>query len=219
MNHNELSFFKENKSSINEGKNKNFKLEKLKFYAKLIVFFLLFIFLFIALSKNYKINILKQFTSIKNIRPNDNKNCDYLDPIQLFNLRLEKGPITICQNEKSKHVCYQNDNGYYNKIFYEKNGVICKMENIVLDPSKSKYTNIIYKGPVDKINRGRPLLSKGFLNMKCKNKKNLKNTNKIYQSYFQSWNYNYDDSEELEELAPGKTIFFISKNQDSPNLF
>ena len=28
-----------------------------------------------------------------------------------------------------------------------------------------------------------------------------------------------DNSEELEELAPGKTIFFISRNQDSPNIF
>ena len=93
------------------------------------------------------------------------------------------------------------------------------MENIVLDPSKLEYTNIIYKGPVDTINQGRPLLSKGFLNMKCKNKNDLKNVNKIYQSYFQSWNYNYDKSEELEELAPGKTIFFISRDQNSPNLF
>ena len=55
--------------------------------------------------------------------------------------------------------------------------------------------------------------------MRCKNKKDLKNVNKIYQSYFQSWNYNYDDNEELEELAPGKTIFFISRDQNSPNLF
>ena len=92
------------------------------------------------------------------------------------------------------------------------------MENIVLDPSKLKNTNTLYKG-VDKINRGHPLLSKGFLNMKYKKKKDLKNINIIYKSYFQSWNYNYDDNEELEELAPGKTIFFISKNQDSPNIF
>jgi hypothetical protein len=91
----------------------------------------------------------------------------------------------------------------------------------VLDPSKSNHTNIIYKGPVDEVNQGCPLLSKGFLNMKCKNKRDLENYNNIYQSYFQSWNYNYDNdnNEKLEELASGKTIFFISRNQDSPNLF
>jgi hypothetical protein len=93
------------------------------------------------------------------------------------------------------------------------------MENIVLDPSKSRHTNIIYKGPVDKINRGRPLLSKGFLNMKCKIKNNLKKYNYFYKSYFESWNYDYDNIEKFEELAPGKTIFFISRNQDSPNIF
>ena len=57
------------------------------------------------------------------------------------------------------------------------------MENIVLDPSKSEYTNIIYKGPVDTINQGRPLLSKGFLNMRCKNKKDLKNVNKVFLKF------------------------------------
>ena len=95
------------------------------------------------------------------------------------------------------------------------------MENIVLDPSKSNHTNIIYKGPVDEVNQGCPLLSKGFLNMKCKNKRDLENYNNIYKSYFQSWNYTYDNdnNEKLEELAPGKTILFISRNQDSPNLF
>ena len=46
MNQNELSFFKGNKSSINERKNKDFKLEKLKFYTKLNAFFLFFIILF-----------------------------------------------------------------------------------------------------------------------------------------------------------------------------
>jgi hypothetical protein len=91
----------------------------------------------------------------------------------------------------------------------------------VLDPSKSNHTNIIYKGPIDEVNKGCPLLSQGFLNMNCKNKRDLGNYSDIYKSYFQSWNYTYDNnnSEKLEELAPGKTIFFISRNQDSPNLF
>ena len=93
------------------------------------------------------------------------------------------------------------------------------MENIVLDPLKSNHTNIIYKGPVDKIYKGCPILSKGFLNIKCKYKNDLKNYSSLYDNYFKSWNYDYDNNEELEELAKGKTIFFISRNQDSPNIF
>ena len=201
---------------------KKLKIYSLKFFTKLLVFFFLFIALIIILNKNYKIFILKKFIKVKeNIRPNNNEYCDNLDPIKLFKPRLENSPITICQYEKSKHICYQNNNEYYNNNLFLKNGTICKMENIVLDPSKSGHTNIIYKGPVDNINRGCPLLSKGFFNMKCKNKKDLENYNYIYKSYFQSWNYTEvnDNNEELEELAPGKTIFFISRNQDSPNIF
>ena len=201
---------------------KKLKIYCLKFFTKLLAFFFLFIALIIILNKNYKIFLLKKFIKVKeNIRPNYNEYCDNLDPIKLFKLRLENGPITVCQYEKSKHICYQNNNDYYNNNLFLKNGTICKMENIVLDPSKSGHTNIIYKGPVDNINRGCPLLSKGFFNMKCKNKKDLENYNYIYKSYFQSWNYTEvnDNNEELEELAPGKTIFFISRNQDSPNIF
>ena len=197
-------------------------MKKLKFQKSKIIFILFFIIFNIAINKNYKIFILKQFIKVKeNIRPNNNDYCDNIDPIKLFNLRLENGQITICQNEKSKHYCYQNINENYNNIFKFKNGVICKMENIVLDPSKSNHTNMTYKGPVDEVNQGCPLLSKGFLNMKCKNKRDLENYNNIYKSYFQSWNYNFDNdnNEKLEELASGKTIFFISRNQDSPNLF
>ena len=48
----------------------------------------------------------------------------------------------------------------------------------------------------------------------------LKGYNGIYKTYFNSWNYDYNISnEDLEELAPGKIVFFISRNQDSPNLF
>ena len=193
----------------------------LKICAKLVSILLVILFN-ILINKNYKIFILKQFIKVKeNIRPDNNDYCDNLDPIKLFSLRLESGQITICQNEKSRHICYKNSNENNDNILFVKNGVICKMENIVLDPSKSKHTNIIYKGPVDKVNKGCPLLSQGFLNMNCKNKRDLGNYSYIYKSYFQSWNYTYDNnnSEKLEELAPGKTIFFISRNQDSPNLF
>ena len=42
----------------------------------------------------------------------------------------------------------------------------------------------------------------------------------MYTTYFNSWNYDYEiEKETLEELSQGKIIFFISRNQDSPNLF
>ena len=44
----------------------------------------------------------------------------------------------------------------------------------------------------------------------------------MYNFYFDSWDYDYNienETEQLEELAPGKTVFFISRTQDSPNLF
>jgi hypothetical protein len=97
------------------------------------------------------------------------------------------------------------------------------MENIVLDPSKSRQSGLSFlNGPVDTKNHGMPLLSKGFINAECNPKKIFLNYNKIYRAYFNSWNYEYnsnDEKEELEELAPGKIIFFMSRNQDSPNLF
>ena len=94
------------------------------------------------------------------------------------------------------------------------------MENIVLDPTKWKSGGYIYKGPVDPSTRGCPLLSEGFFNMKCDNPVEYGGYDFIYDYYFNGWNYKYEDSEEkLEELAPGKIIFFLSRNQDSPNLY
>ena len=95
------------------------------------------------------------------------------------------------------------------------------MENIILDPSKSENTNYTYKGPVDSEKQGFPRLSKGFFNMNCKNPQHLENVNKIYDYYFNSWNYDYEEkkAEIIKELAPNKTVLFISRNQDSPNLF
>ena len=95
------------------------------------------------------------------------------------------------------------------------------MENIILDPSKAEKTNLIFKGPVDPEKQGFPRLSKGFFNMKCNNPNKLKNVNEMYDTYFNSWNYDYKDKEgeKIEELAPKKTVLFLSRNQDSPNLF
>ena len=146
--------------------------------------------------------------------------CDDLDPINIFNIRIKNGPVNICENNNSEHICYKNHEGYYNDIFYIKNGVFCLMKNIILDPSKCQMTEYIYKGPVDPINLGRPILSKGFFNMKCKEPIELYDYDEIYNAYFESWDYEYENKEEkIEELAPGKTIFFLGRNQDSPNLF
>ena len=138
-----------------------------------------------------------------------------IDPI--FNRRLEDKSTTICHSGNSNHICYKNKDS----IFVAQNGVICTIENIIIDPTKWEYDGFIYKGPVDDVNRGCPILKKGFFNMKCDNKKTeIEGYDKIYNSYFEGWNYEYDEKEEdIEELAPGKIVFFVSRNQDSPNLY
>ena len=151
-----------------------------------------------------------------------NSTCDLLDSINIFNLRIKNGPIEICNDNYTNHICYINHEGYYNNIFRSKNGVLCTFENIILDPSKFIKSNFIYKGPVDKKNKGFPNLTKGFFNTKCNNHKINFNFSKIYNNYFNAWNYDSNENnekEEPEELAPGKIILLISRNEDSPNLF
>ena len=161
------------------------------------------------------INNIKQYLGVKE---EIDELCNEIEPIHLFELRLNNTPIKICDNEISNqnHICYLNT---HNEYFYYKDGVTCIMKNIVLDPSKSSQTDIIYKGPVDSTHRGFPILQEGFFNMNCNSKNDFKNYNSIYTTYFNSWNYNYKGNEEIQELAPGKTIFFLSRNQDSPNIF
>ena len=103
-----------------------------------------------------------------------------------------------------------------------KNGVLCTMENIVLDPSKFNKTNLIFKGYIDNKRKGFPIISKGFFNAKCNYKEINFHYNSIYNDYFNSWNYDYNienETEKLEELAPGKTVFLISRFEDSANLY
>ena len=143
-----------------------------------------------------------------------------MDPISLFYLRIKNNEKIICDNGYSKHICYINNDYNYNQMFWHKDGVICMMKNIILDPSKSNPNKYIFNGPVDNTNNGFPLSSKGLFNMKCKFTNITEKFNENYNFYFDSWNYEYQNEEEkLEELAPGKIIFFISRNQDSPNLF
>ena len=189
-----------------------------KFKKKIVlIVIILFIIIFSIINNTKKLKEKKGKGDEKNTDPY----CDGFDPINMFNLRIKNGPKIICQNEESKHICYQNNDGYYNDVLWHKNGALCIMENIILDPSKAEKTSYIYKGPVDPEKQGFPRLSNGFFNMKCDNPNKLENVNKIYDTYFNSWNYDNKPKkgEKIEELAPNKTILFLSRNQDSPNLF
>ena len=126
---------------------------------------------------------------------NKNSFCDEVDPIFLYKQRTDRGPIIICSGEKSKHICYQNPyNNSYNNVFVHKNGTICIMENIILDPSYSRQSGLTYAdGPVDKSNHGFPLLNKGFFKAECRVNNSISlHYNRIYNTYFNSWNYEYD---------------------------
>ena len=148
--------------------------------------------------------------------PNDERlRCKSYGPFKAFNDRFQAEPIELCRSLKSNHICYVNNI----TRFVVKNGLACKMENFVLDPSKWKEDGYTYHGPVNNITRGCPILSHGFFNMKCEYQNNISNYSESYDNYIKAWNYNYYYEEKLEELAPRKIIFFISRNQDSPNLF
>ena len=192
------------------------------------ILFILYLLLFLLVLYFNDFDIKKKLNSRKlnyskyEKKFNNNSTCDLMDPIYIFNLRLKNKPIEICNSQKTKHICYTNNNGEENFLDF-KNGIICTMENIIIDPSKSRQTGFIYKGPVDKKKYGLPRLSKGFFNTKCEINNNIKfKYNKFYETYLNAWEYDYNgenEKERLEELAPGKTVFFISRNQDSPNLF
>ena len=150
--------------------------------------------------------------------------CQKADPIWMFDKRLEVEHDILCQGKNSTHICYRNAI----KSYQSDKGVICKMNDFTLDPSKWQNDTSEYRGPIDYKSKGFPLISKGFFNMKCYNQEyKMNEVNYIYEFYFNSWNYslydssnyNITDEKKIEELAPDKTIFFISRNQDSPNLF
>ena len=198
-----------------------------------IVIFFVFIFFIKINKKETKIELTNKiiFENIESNKdqeiivknednPNEISKCDDLDPINIFKIRIKNGPNKICENNNSEHICYKNHEGYYNEIFFHINGVLCLMKNIILDPSKCQMTEHVYKGPVDTIYLGRPILYKGFFNMRCKEPQDFYGYGEIYNDYFGSWDYEYENKDEkIEELAPGKTIFFLGRNQDSPNLF
>ena len=98
------------------------------------------------------------------------------------------------------------------------------MKNFYINISNWKEDGYVYNGPVNKKTKGVPLINNGFFNMICKVKNNISYFSSIYKSYFQSWKYYleqdnpFNQEKNIEELAPGKTIFILSRNKDSPNL-
>ena len=140
--------------------------------------------------------------------------------------RFKKTPTILCKSKKSNHICYQTSKYNSNhKIAEIKYGIICKSQDFILDPFKSSQTYFIFKGTFDKVHRGDPILSNGFFKMKCDIRQKIRKYHNFYKTYLESWKYekikNNNDRKEgpIPELAPGKTIFFISRNHDSTNLF
>lgn len=187
----------------------------------IIIFLIVLSFEFIKINETSLYNDFKKKYLKNEFYNKNNKKCNKFDPIYVMSQRFKKYPINICQNEDSQHICFQSSKyDLYNKLYRFPYGLICVMKNFVLDPSKSLYTNLTYKGPIDKIARGAPILLNGFFHINCEKKFNRKNYSKLYINYLNSWNYfDNEDNIDLEELAPEKTVFFISRNEDSPNLF
>ena len=157
MDDDEIIKFRHKEEKCNNIKILNQKqFSKFLFIIKNIIFILLLLSFF---HLNKKINNSNDYTptSIKedNINNNDKidlnlindedetkineviyevKNCSDIDPINLFKKRLDNGPIEICKSKTTKHICYGNFNNTFNDIYAHKNGVICLMENIILNP-------------------------------------------------------------------------------------
>ena len=185
------------------------------------------------LKKNFKFIILIIIIFIllynKNINKNVNnqtKNVIYceneLDPFYTFKKILNSTPIILCKSEETEHICYQN----HFSFFEIKGGVICLMKNLYINPKFWKEDGYNFdKGPTNLKTKGIPLISKGFFNMKCDVENSFSGYNELYEKYFHSWNYSINNfniknnkNKIEEELFPGKTVFILSRNQDSPNL-
>ena len=191
---------------------------------KIIYIIFLVLMLFSVCIYHFDNNVPIKFTHIDYEKYEEilsgNPKCDLLDPINYFKQRIQEGKFEICNDKNTKHICYKNVNPYINRLSWVENFVFCKMENIILDPSKSNQSGLVFRGHVDPVNLGYPILSKGFLNTKCNHQNITFPYSKYLVHYFNSWNYDYNnENEKLEELSPGKTIFLMSRNQDSVNLY
>ena len=203
---NRVNIRKVDKIPFNNGINNKVKIDNIKFKKKQKVQELN--------ENNDNTNI---FNKIYEVPDDENAYCKKYDPFKIIQKRFSNRPKILCKNKISSHICYINSDIH----FHKQKGLICKMKNVVIDPSKWKSSGLSYlKGPIDNRTKGFPLLSKGFFNINCNLKNNLFPFNiDLYGHYINSWNYNYKSNINYEEFFPNKTVFFISRNQDSPNLF
>lgn len=161
-----------------------------------------------------------------NIKESFDPKCKEYDPIYMLEQRINN-KITLCNSQNSTHLCYINNMN----IFISRKGIICKMDNFILDPSNWKDRDYIYKGRDYNLSDSSPLISKGLFNMKCDIINEFDDYDRHYKKYIDSWNYklnknnNDDDFEKnkedykINELSPGKIVFFISRDHGSANLF
>ena len=190
---------------------------KRKIFLIKIKYFLSFLLLLIMI-------IIIYFSKKKEkFKLNDNNFCEtQLDPFYAFTKILSSDKLFLCKSENSEHFCYKNKFSF----FALRKGVVCIMKNFFINPSNWKEDGYIYNGPINKKTKGSPLIRSGFFNMKCNYRNNINDFSGIYKKYFNSWNYykhnndiiNYN-KDLIKELSPGKTVFILSRNQDSPNLF
>ena len=169
----------------------------------IIITFLYCFFEYIYLEKIFKNNI----------------SCQNLDPFTTEKKILNSKPFLLCKSELTEHICFKNNFSF----FLKKKGVICLMKNFFLNFLNWKQDGYVYNGPINKKTKGQALISKGFFKMQCHIKGNISNYNTIYKKYFNSWEYILDDQSkneiyEKKELCPGKVLFILNRNQDSPNL-
>lgn len=177
----------------------------------------------LELSNNSKDNskILNPSINVKSKNqyiPRGKNICEKYDPYNLFQIRLKSDPIYLCKSDISQHLCYINNN--FLSVF--KKGVTCIMKNFLLNTSNWK-PEPEENSEINQFTND-TLLSKGIFNMKCDYQEKIENFNPKYNKYFDSWDYSSyskeeKNNDEIQELAPNKTIFFVSRNKDTSNLF
>jgi len=148
-----------------------------------------------------------------------NISCENLDPFTTEKKLLNSKPIFLCKSELAEHICFKNNFSF----FQLHKGVLCMMKNFYLNFSNWKEDGYVYNGPVNKKTRGQALISNGFFKMQCNLRGNISNYNHYYSRYFNSWEYILNNQSESKvykkkELCPGKVLFILNRNQDSPNL-
>ena len=161
-----------------------------------------------------------EYIYLKKIFKN-NISCKNLDPFTVEKKILNSKPIVLCKSELTEHICFKNNFPF----FAYKNGVICMMKNFFLNFSNWKKDGYIYdyNGPVNNKTKGQALISYGFFKIQCNIKGKISNFNPIYNKYFNSWEYILNSQSKnkiykAKNLCPGKVLFILNRNQDSPNL-